>query len=304
MNWGDGTYLSGSSVVIEKDGTASTLHRFKIVGAHTYHTPGQYPVTVNVADPGGAQLTLNGTANISASPLALSGTEIYKAGGELKNQVLATFVDHGAAATAASYTATVDWGDGNVSPGTVKVKGKGYEVLGTHTYTQPETFTIATLVARTGTYSATSWAGAHISGVDNAPAVLPPFAQGHLAQMWAAISEDQDTIVQTGTNNPGGNVFGGFVTGTDGHLYGAAANSGGINGTSGSIFADDFCRAAAVTRAGLPLPGTTARRPACAAHPGDRMAISMASRRAAAAAGAGTLFQLVAHHERRHDLPA
>ena len=46
--------------------------------------------------------------------------------------VVATFTDPGGPERAANYTATIDWGDGRVEAGTVKLVGGRFEVSGRH----------------------------------------------------------------------------------------------------------------------------------------------------------------------------
>ncbi|HEX2973662.1 MAG TPA: hypothetical protein VHP11_15110 [Tepidisphaeraceae bacterium] len=51
-------------------------------------------------------------------------------------ETIASFVNPGGSAEAASYTATIDWGDGNVSPGEIVANAQGgFNVVGSSTYT-------------------------------------------------------------------------------------------------------------------------------------------------------------------------
>ncbi len=234
VNWGDGTAISGSQVNIVRDGSVSTLHRFQVLSSHVYKgESGEFPVIVNISDGAGASLTLNGTANVSPSTIAIGGADLYKTGGKFKNQLVATYSDNGGLGSAADYSATIDWGDGAVTPGVIKALSDiTYQVLGTHNYLAPGNFTVSTTVARTtgGGASAYEWSTAHVAGV-LAPQVLPPFPQAHLAQMWSPIYEDQ--IVFSGSTD-GSNPAAPLVQGTNGNFYGTTEN-GGANGL-GAIF--------------------------------------------------------------------
>jgi uncharacterized repeat protein (TIGR03803 family) len=230
VNWGNGTLLSGSQVTIVKAGS-----QYKLFATGTYTTPGEYPVLVKISDPGGAYLTLTGTANIGASAIGISGADIVHTGGALSSAIVATFKDVGTGVTASDYVATINWGDGAVSTGSlVSIGGGSFRVLGSHVYKTPAAFTICTSVARTGLngYSASTWTTAHISGV-TAPQVFPPFSQAHLAQIWSIVYSDSNVIMSTGTNS-GGNPFAGLFQAADGNFYGTTRN-GGADGL-GTIF--------------------------------------------------------------------
>lgn len=79
----------------------------------------------------------------SALGLAVSTTQ-----GVSVTAPVATFIDFDATKTAASFTATINWGDGTAtSAGTITTGVGGFNVTGTHTYVAPGTFTITTQIA-------------------------------------------------------------------------------------------------------------------------------------------------------------
>jgi uncharacterized repeat protein (TIGR03803 family) len=220
VNWGDSTVAAGTVV---KDGG----DKYKLIATHTYTDAGEFPVVVDIADPGGAHLHLTGTANVSgsASGIEISGREILHKGADLKNEVVATFKDVGATEKADDYTAEINWGDGAVSAGKVSGSPGGeFHVSGSHTYQYPETYTISTSVTAGAGYSGSVWEEAHITDF-TAPQVFPPFPQAHLAQVWSVIRTSTDTLNIGGTNS-GGNPYAGLTTGTDGNLYGTTVYGG------------------------------------------------------------------------------
>jgi uncharacterized repeat protein (TIGR03803 family) len=225
VNWGDDTLLSGSQVAIVRDGT-----QFKLIANHDYTHVGEFPVSVSISDTGGALLTLTGTANIAPSAIAISGSDIFHAGGALTNAVVATFDDHGTASTASDYSATINWGDGAVSAGAIQsAGGSAFRILGTHAYRTPATYTISTSVTRTGEsgYSASIWLAAHITG-GNVPQILPPFPQAHLAQIWSTLYSDSNAVF-TASSTSGGNPYAALIRGTNGYLYGTTEDGGASN---------------------------------------------------------------------------
>src|SRR5262249_38706655 len=197
INWGDGTTSAGTITGPDVNGV------FVVTGSHTYkeestpaHTGGSngYTVTTTINCPNMAPATVTSVANIAEAPLIASGVgTITGTGGQpLSNVVVATFKDTGGAEDAGDYTATVNWGDGTTSVGTVSgPDGSGtFTVRGSHTYAAAGgTFTITvtifheTLAAATVTDVAsiggrpiTSTGGVIINGVEGQPLVNVPVA--------------------------------------------------------------------------------------------------------------------------------
>jgi hypothetical protein len=136
INWGDASADAGAVSVIGGDATSVT---FGIYGNHTYTDDSITPfdVTVNVTDKGGSSLpTIDSTATISDPLLIMAGGYKVNAveGTSTGTQTVATFIDPGGNEPPAGYTATVDWGDGKTSPGTVTFDNGFFSVSGPHTY--------------------------------------------------------------------------------------------------------------------------------------------------------------------------
>jgi hypothetical protein len=77
------------------------------------------------------------------SAIGGTGDSITATHGQLFNGAVATFVDGTPTATTANFTASINWGDGAKSAGTVTgPTGGPFTVSGSHTYTKLGTFTL------------------------------------------------------------------------------------------------------------------------------------------------------------------
>jgi hypothetical protein len=74
---------------------------------------------------------------------------------------VATFTHAGGVEPAGAFTATINWGDGTTSAGTITLSGTTYIVTGSHTYTGGNKHTISTTVKEAGN-SPVSEAGSKI----------------------------------------------------------------------------------------------------------------------------------------------
>jgi autotransporter-associated beta strand protein len=94
---------------------------------------------------------------LTASGTTVSGTE----GTAISGATVATFTDANPSATASDFTATINWGDGTTTSGTVVAQnGGGFAVDGDHSYADEGTYTIGVTINDVGgsTTSATSTA--------------------------------------------------------------------------------------------------------------------------------------------------
>jgi hypothetical protein len=138
IDWGDGTFSPASI-----DGSGL----FTASGGHTYAEEGTYNITVNVADGGGS--TTVATTNATVADAALSAKGFTFKSANPVNGTVATFTDADPNGTVSDYTASINWGDGSSSPGTIGGTGP-FKVSGTHLYTGIGPYNIATHVCDTG----------------------------------------------------------------------------------------------------------------------------------------------------------
>jgi C4-type Zn-finger protein len=139
INWGDGQTSAGQVIGPDANGI------YMVHGTHAYPasvSKGSYAVTVTIIDPSGQTAVANSTAIISAvSALNPIPATLYLTAGVLGGPVtVGSFFDTNPNAAAGQLTASINWGDGNVSPGTVTPSSSSpglFLVSGSHLYVAP-----------------------------------------------------------------------------------------------------------------------------------------------------------------------
>jgi PKD repeat protein len=145
INWGDGTVTAGT--ITGGNGT------FGVSGTHTYTSPGQDTVSVTLSDdaPGTATATAISTANVGA---LVAVAETLNAATEhvalASGTQVATFTSSDLSDPASAYTATINWGDGTATAGTITGGNGAFTVsAGGHTYADEGNDTLSVTVTRT-----------------------------------------------------------------------------------------------------------------------------------------------------------
>jgi len=124
---------------------------FTVSGSHTYTVSGQETVKVTLSDDGAgtATATATSTANVravlSGSAVLTSATERVALPG---TTVVASFTDGNTSDTPSSLAASINWGDGTVTPGTVSGGVGSFTVSGGHTYADAGSDAIAVVLTR------------------------------------------------------------------------------------------------------------------------------------------------------------
>ena len=139
--WGDGTTSIGT---FAPDGGGG----YDIAGSHTYAGPGSYNVSITLADVTGYTVHGSSTAVVAVAPLHTSPEAVSANAGIAYSGVVATFSDGDPFDTLVDYAATINWGDGTTSTGTVGVDpAGGYEVIGSKTYASTGSYAVTVTIA-------------------------------------------------------------------------------------------------------------------------------------------------------------
>jgi hypothetical protein len=120
---------------------------------------GNTTVNCSASDPAGN--STSGSFTVVVQPvLTASGTSVSATEGSAFSGVVATGTAYGPVALSAS----INWGDGNTSAGTVTLNSDGsYSVKGSHTYSEEGSFAINVTVSGSGVPNATASSSASVA---------------------------------------------------------------------------------------------------------------------------------------------
>lgn len=161
VNWGDGSSNSvndgTNTVTIQAVPSSSTSNptgvAFLVIGTHTYNDDDQgaeienYQVNVTINDSSGNIFAVASQASVSDPILTDPGLPVQAVAGRPFQGSVATFTSSNPLSTANEYSATILWGDGSASRGTIEPDGGGsFSVIGDHVYKKPGAYSITTTI--------------------------------------------------------------------------------------------------------------------------------------------------------------
>ncbi|MBI3411108.1 MAG: DUF11 domain-containing protein [Planctomycetes bacterium] len=108
-------------------------------------------VTSGTNDPNTANNSASVTTAVSEPAIVVSGSPLTVTGRRQTNIVTATFTHANGVEPTSAFNASINWGDGNTTVGTITQSGTTYTVRGTHRYSVGGTHTVTTTVTEAGT---------------------------------------------------------------------------------------------------------------------------------------------------------
>lgn len=216
--WGNGATTLGT---VAANGSGG----FQVTGTHSYAEEGTAPIIVNITDMGGSTATAASTAKVADATLTATGATVAPTEGASFTGNVASFVDADASASASNFTATITWGDGATTTGTVAANASGgFNVMGTHTYLEEGTNPVQVAISDVGgsTATARSTANAVERGISGSAVAVSGFERSSLT----------DVAVATFTHG-GGEAAGSFTATID---WGDGTTSAGAVSESGTTY--------------------------------------------------------------------
>lgn len=145
VNWGDGSAASAATISFN-----AQTGVFSVAGSHLFATAGAYTATVTVHHAAAADVNVTDAVVVSDPAVVMTGGFAFAAteGAASSSQVLASFSDPGGAEGVSHYSASVAWGDGSSSAGTISYNASTglFSVSGGHLYVQAGSYPISVVV--------------------------------------------------------------------------------------------------------------------------------------------------------------
>jgi hypothetical protein len=128
IDWGDQSISPG--IIVPSPGG------FVVAGGHKYSAVNlATPVTVTIVDSrDSTHVTAHSVFDVLFPPLRAIAQSVRFDEGAPAERAVAAFTSTLPESFGSRFLSTIDWGDGDLSPGTVSAQGSGFQVFGTHTY--------------------------------------------------------------------------------------------------------------------------------------------------------------------------
>jgi hypothetical protein len=179
----------------------------------------------------------SGTLTVTAAPLTATAQTITPTAGAPFSGVVATFTNADPFGGVNSYTATITWGDGNSSAGTITDQGGGiFDVSGSHTYADSNNYAVQVLIQHKLGYTSS----ASTSGIATVSSLSIGVQRGQSASIyfWAGLSGQ--TLINSFNGGPGTTGLANWLALSFPNLYGAQAGAHNLFGKTNAQVAVFF----------------------------------------------------------------
>jgi hypothetical protein len=130
---------------------ANSSGGFSVTGGHTYAEEGSFSVSVTITDAGGSSSVALAAATVADAALSAAGSTLVAVEGASFGGSVASFTDADPNGVAGDYVATVAWGDGNRSIGTVVANSSGgFTVSSGHAYAEEGNYSVSVAINDVG----------------------------------------------------------------------------------------------------------------------------------------------------------
>jgi hypothetical protein len=217
IDWGDGSTTAGTIAVTSGD--------FTVTGSHTYAGAGSFNVSATLSDdaPSVQKVMSTGTAFVGPNGLTVAGGTVVPTEGQSFSGTVATFFSTN---SSGSFSASVDWGDGVTTTGTITGSNGKFSVSGTHSYAEEGSSTIRIQVTQTGVGSATATSTAQVKDA-------PLATTGPIHKLNAGVAAN-NLVVATFTDTGGAEAVGNYTATVD-FGDGSTASPGTITFANGTF---------------------------------------------------------------------
>lgn len=188
ISWGDGSPVSTGTIVNLNNGF------YGVEAGHTYTRFGTYIATITVTSTTGSSGQSKVNEFVQDAPLTPSPITIVSVEGANFSGVVGTITDANPFGLLSDMTATIDWGNGNITNAKIKAVGNGdFAISGANTYPSPGSYPVAIIVNDLGGSTTTIRSTANVA---DAPLVVTPVTLHSIAG--AKISATVASFVDTG----------------------------------------------------------------------------------------------------------
>jgi hypothetical protein len=142
IEWGDGSSSAGT--------VSGAKGSFTVSGSHTYGEEGGFPIKVLITDIDEAANSASTSSTATVGDAALTASGISATSPMSFSGTVANLTDANALGSAGDFTATIEWGDGTSSAGTVSGSKGSYTVGGAHAYLSTGFFEVTVTITDDG----------------------------------------------------------------------------------------------------------------------------------------------------------